>query len=73
MRENDERIGVVWYLQNSGKPERWNSDIVAFVGSRMFNHDNTTDASCTKYDFDKAGSPPGHTAFPWTSLRLLGQ
>jgi hypothetical protein len=42
MRENDERIGVVWYLQNSGKPERWNSDIVAFVGSRMFNHDTTT-------------------------------
>lgn len=42
MRENDERIGVVWYPQNSGKPERWNSDIVAFVGSRMFNHDATT-------------------------------
>jgi hypothetical protein len=41
MRENHER-GFHWYLQNSGKPERWNSDIAAFARIRMFNHDNTT-------------------------------
>lgn len=42
MRENDERIGVLWYLQDSGKPERWNSDIAACARIGMFNHDTTT-------------------------------
>lgn len=42
MRENDERIGVLWYLQDSGKTERWNSDIAACARIGMFNHDNTT-------------------------------
>ncbi len=64
MRENDERMGFNWYLQDSSKPERWNSDIAAFARIGMFNHDNTADASRTKYDFDKARPPPGHTAFP---------
>ncbi len=73
MRKNDERIGVIWYLQNSGKLARRKADIAAFARIGVFNHDNTADASRTKYDFDKAGPPPGHTAFPGTSLRLLCQ
>jgi hypothetical protein len=42
VREDDKRKGFPWYLQNSGKPERWNSDIAAFADLRMFNHDTTT-------------------------------
>ena len=31
MREGDERIGVLRYLQDSGKPDRRNADIAAFA------------------------------------------
>ncbi len=42
MREGDERIGVLWYLQNSGQPDRRNTDIAALARIRVFNHDNTS-------------------------------
>jgi hypothetical protein len=42
MREDGKRIGFPWHLQDSGDAEWWNSDIAAFAGIRMFNHDTTS-------------------------------
>lgn len=39
MRESDERIGFHWYLQDSGKPERWNANIASFARIGVFNHE----------------------------------
>ena len=68
MRESDERIGFHWYLQDSGKPERWNSNIASFARIGVFNHDNTASSDA---GFRSGLSCRTEPQFLWRMLRAL--